>query len=187
MLEENKAPNFFFDDFNLGFGGIQNLSSFTFLSFPFFLSFFFFLAAFKKVSLLEYPFYLLKTRLLLLRFFETRLSDDDFDGSDDDFDERGGGERRASLSFRDDDDDDDWFLFFFFFFFFFFFSLSRMEWVIRSKTFLLEEYGSIRTDTSSVEYDSPTHSTRPRRRRRRKKMNCSLDVSARRECAARRW
>jgi len=133
---------FFFDDFNLGFYGIQNLSSFPFLSFPFLSFFLFFLAAFKKVSLLEYPFYLLKTRLLLLRFFETRLSDDDFDGSDDDFDERGGGERRASLSFRDDDDDDDWFLLFFFFFFFFILSLE-LEWVIRSKTFLLEEYGSI--------------------------------------------
>ena len=39
-----------------------------FLSFPFLSFFLFFLAAFKKVSLLEYPFYLLKTTFVVALF-----------------------------------------------------------------------------------------------------------------------
>ena len=56
--KKTKLQNFFFfDDFNLGFYGIQNVSSFPFLSFPFLLSFFFFWRLLiEKVSLLDYPF-----------------------------------------------------------------------------------------------------------------------------------
>ena len=72
VLEENKAPNFFFDDFNLGFYGIhKTLNTCVFLSFPFlsFLSFFFFWRLLKRFRFWIILFSIIKDTTFVVALF----------------------------------------------------------------------------------------------------------------------
>ena len=67
--KKTKLQNFFFDDFNLGFYGIQNVSSFPFLSFPFLLSFFFFWRLLKRFRFWIILFSIIKDTTFVVALF----------------------------------------------------------------------------------------------------------------------